>query len=397
MALSDIQIRNLKPKDKAYKVADGGGLYIHVAPTGSKLWRMRYRFDGKEQLLSFGAYPALSLKDARQKQQDAKSLLVKGVDPRQKAKQDELERKALVENTFANIADELLEKRRKDGLAETTLKKKAWLIDMAKADFGGRPITEVSAADVLATLRKPEAAGNFETAKRLRTVIGEVFRYAVATARAELDPTPSLRGALVAPKVTHYAAAITKEDFARLVRAIWAYDGSGPTVMSALKLMALLYPRPGELRFATWDEFDLEGAKWTIPAERTKMRREHIKPLPNVAIEILKDLQPLTGPSGLVFKSLYASGRPISENTMNQTLRRMGFSKDEASSHGFRSSATSLLNECGKWDKDAIEVEMAHIGADQVRRAYHRARYWDERIEMADWWAAWIFEQISGT
>ena len=392
MALSDIQLRNLKPKDKAYKVADGGGLYIHVAPTGSKLWRMRYRFDGKEQLLSFGAYPVLSLKDARQKQQVAKSLLVKGVDPRQQAKQDELRRKALVENTFANIADELLEKRCKDGLAETTLKKKAWLIDMAKADFGAFPISEVSAADILATLRKPEAAGNFETAKRLRTVIGEVFRYAVATARAELDPTPSLRGALIAPKVQHYAAATSQEAFGKLIKAIWAYDGGGPVVQSALKLMALLYPRPGELRLAHWEEFDLQKGVWTIPAARMKMRREHRKPLSRAAIDILQDLQTVTGPNGLAFKSLYARGRPISENTLNQALRRMGFTKDEATSHGFRSSASSLLNESGKWNPDAVEAELAHVGADQIRKAYHRASYWEERAEMAEWWADFVLE-----
>ena len=196
MPLSDIQLRNLKPKEKAYKIADGGGLYIHVASTGTKLWRMRYRYDGKEQLLSFGSYPALSLKAARQRQQDAKALLAQGIDPRQKAREDEAERQAKVEHTFAHIADELLAKRRKDGLAEATLKKKAWLIDMAKADFGNQPISDITAAKILATFRKPEAAGNYETAKRLRTVIGEVFRYAVATARAELDPTQSLRGAL---------------------------------------------------------------------------------------------------------------------------------------------------------------------------------------------------------
>ncbi|MBB35851.1 MAG: integrase [Hirschia sp.] len=390
MALSDIQLKNLKPEGKPYRKADGGGLFVEMRPNGSKLWRLAYRYDHKQKLMALGSYPETSLQKAREKRQLIKALLQDGVDPMAKAKADESERRALAEHTFANIADELLAKRRKDGLAETTLRKKARLIGMAKADFGNRPIADITAAEILATLRKPEAAGNFETAKRLRTAIGEVFRYAVATARAELDPTQSLRGALVAPKVQHYAAATTKDDFSRVVKAVWAYDSGGPVIQSALKLLVLLYPRPGELRLSHWDEFDLAAGIWTRPAERMKMRREHKKPLPPCAIELLKSLVEFTGPSGLVFKSLYARGRPISENTMNQALRRMGFDKNEATSHGFRSSASSLLNESGKWNPDAIEVELAHVGADQVRKAYHRSMYWKERVEMANWWAEYI-------
>ncbi len=394
MPLTDIQLRNLKPEAKPYRKADGGGLFVEVRPNASKLWRLAYRFDGKQKLMAMGSYPETSLARAREKRLEAKKLLQDGIDPMAKAKVEEAERRALIEHTFANIADELLDKRRKDGLAETTLTKKAWLIDMAKADFGNRPISDISAADILSTLRKPEAAGNFETAKRLRTVIGEVFRYAVATARAELDPTQSLRGALVAPKVQHYAAATSQADFARLLKAIWIYDGGGPVIQSALKLMGLLYPRPGELRLSTWDEFDLQSCVWTIPAARMKMRREHKKPLPMAAVDILRGLVEVTGPDGLVFKSLYASGRPISENTLNQALRRMGFDKDEATSHGFRSSASSLLNESGKWNPDAIEAELAHIGADQARNVYHRAAYWDERVQMSDWWSQVIVDQV---
>ena len=228
----------------------------------------------------------------------------------------------------------------------------------------------------------------------MRTVIGEVFRYAVATARAEIDPTPSLRGALIAPKVQHYAAATSQEAYDKLIRVIWAYDGGGPVVQSALKLMALLYPRPGELRLAHWEEFDLQKGVWTIPFARMKMRREHRKPLSTAAIDILQDLQAVTGHDGLAFKSLYARGRPISENTLNQALRRMGFTKDEATSHGFRSSVSSLLNESGKWNPDAIEAELAHVGADQIRKAYHRASYWDERVQMTEWWANEITAKI---
>lgn len=394
MPLTDTQIRQLKSKGKAYKVADGGGLYVHVTATGTKLWRMRYRADGKEQLLSFGAYPEVSLARAREKRQAAKALLADGIDPISKAKADREEKAAQTEHTFANIAAELVEKLRREGKAETTLSKKQWLIDMANADFGSMPIRDIDAPTILKALRKVEAKGNYETAKRLRSTIGQVFRYAIATARAETEPTYALRGALIAPKVSHMAAATDRESYAQIVRAIWAYDGGSPPTRAALKLMALLYTRPGELRLALWEEFDLEQAVWTIPAARMKMRREHVKPLPKMAVEILRDLQAETGSNYRAFPSLIVRDKPISENTLNQALRRMGFDKNEHTSHGFRASASSLLNESGLWNEDAIEAELAHIGADQVRRAYQRSRFWDERVRMAEWWAGEIQKML---
>lgn len=394
MSLTDVKLRNLKPRDKPYKVADGGGLYIQVTPNGSKLWRCRYRFGGVEKLLSFGAYPVVSLERAREKRFEAKKLLVEGIDPRAKEKADKAERVAITEHTFEKIALELIEKLRVEGKAEVTLKKKRWLLDMAIADFGGDPIRQISPAQILETLRKVEARGIYETAKRLRSSIGQVFRYAVATARADSDPTYSLRGALIAPKVSHMAAIVDRDDFGRLVRGIWEYEDGAPSTRAALKLMVLLYPRPGELRLSLWDEFDLDKATWTIPAARAKMRREHVKPLPKTAIEILNQLRTETGSDDRVFPSAISRNKPISENTMNQALRRMGFEKDEHTSHGFRASASSLLNESGLWDEDAIEAELAHVGADQVRRAYHRAKYWDERVKMADWWADQISETL---
>ena len=397
MSLTDTRIRNLKNEGKAYKVADGGGLYIQVSATGSKLWRMRYRWEGREKVLSFGTYPAVSLAKARAKQREAKALLADNIDPSAQAKAEKAARIAKTEHTFSKIAGELVEKLRKEGKAEVTLTKKNWLIGMASADFGDLPIREITSPQILETLRKVEAKGNYETAKRLRSTIGQVFRYAIATARAENDPTYALRGALIAPKVSHMAAATTQEDFAKLVRAIWAFEGSAPSTRAALKLMALLYTRPGELRLALWGEFDLEKRVWTIPAARTKMRREHTKPLPQMAIEILETLRFETGSNYRVFPSLIVRDRPISENTMNQALRRMGFEKDEHTSHGFRASASSLLNESGLWNEDAIEAELAHVGADQVRRAYHRARYWDERVKMADWWAGEILLMVESS
>ena len=392
MPLTDTQLRQLKPKAKQYKVSDSGGLYVLVTPNGSKLWRLKYRYDGKEKVLAFGAYPDTSLARARERRNDAKTLLADGKDPAETAKARKEEAAALNEHTFANIAAEVMEKLRKEGKADTTLKKKQWLLDKAIADFGDLPITQLTPATVLATLRKVEALGNYESAKRLRSTIGQVCRYAVATARADNDPTYALRVALIAPKVTHMAAATTRDEFAEVVQAVWEYEGGAPSTRAALKLMALLYTRPGELRLALWDEFDLEAATWTIPASRTKMRREHVKHLAPMAVQILQDLRRETGSNYRVFPSSIARDKPISENTLNQALRRMGFEKDQHTSHGFRASASTLLNECGLWDKDAIEAELAHVGADHVRRAYHRALYWDERVKMANWWA----DQIAG-
>lgn len=394
MALTDVQIRRLKPGDRPFRRADGGGLFVEVRPNGSKLWRMAYRYDDKQKLLSFGAYPATSLASARVKRQEAKTLLADGIDPLANAKAERAQQRALSEHTFGKIADELIAKGEKDGLAARTIEKKRWLLSLARADLEDRPIETISAADVLAVLRKVEAKGNYETAKRMRTVIGQVFRYAVATARASNDPTFGLRGALITPKTVHMAAITDANGFAGLVRAIWGYTSGTPETRTALKLMALLYPRPGELRLAKWAEFDIDAATWSIPKERMKMRRPHVKPLPTQAVQLLKELRRLNSNEELVFLSPWAKNKPISENTMNTALRRMGFTKEECTSHGFRASASSLLNESGKWSPDAIEAELAHVGADEIRRAYHRAAYWDERVKMAQWWANKVYRWI---
>ena len=387
MPLTDLKIRSLKPEEKPRRYTDGGNLFVEVRPTGAKLWRFAYKFDGKQKLMALGSYPEISLAKAREKRAKARALLIEGIDPMQQAKIDKLERQALTEHTFSAIAEELLEKNRKEGLAETTLSKKAWLIGIANADLADMPVTQVKPAHVLVPLRKVEADGNYETARRLRAVISQVFRYAVATARCEHDPTAGLRGALIVPKVRHRPAIVDRDGFAGLVRAIWDYDGAIET-QAGLQLMALLYPRPGELRLSKWNEFNLQKRVWTIPAERTKMRREHRKPLSEPTVKILKRLETVTVHEPWVFVSQLSRGKPISENTLNGALRRLGFSANEMTSHGFRASASSLLNESGKWHPDAIEAELAHMGADQVRKAYHRATYWDQRVEMAEWWAA---------
>lgn len=391
MALTDRQIVNLKPTDKPRKVSDSGGLHLFVSPSGGKLWRLAYRYGGKQKLLSFGAYPAVGLADARAKRDDAKKLLADDVDP---AHQQKLEKQSKADssaNTFGAIADEFLAKNQREGKSSATLSKKQWLVSLALPDLGNRPITEITASEVLVPLRKVEGLGKYETASRLRAVISQVFRYAIATTRANNDPTFGLRGALVAPKATHRAALTDWDSFAKLIRAAWVYSGSVETRV-ALKLMAMLYPRPGELRQAEWQEFDLDKGVWTIPAERAKMRRAHKKPLPALAIETLRDLKCHTGNRRLVFPSPQSAERPLSENTMNLALRRMGFGKDQATSHGFRASASTLLNESGLWPADAIEAELGHVSGDEVRRAYHRALYWEARVRMADWWASSLDE-----
>jgi len=385
MPLTDAQIRRLKAPEKEKKLSDSEGLYLLLKPSGGRLWRMAYRFSGKQKALALGQYPHVGLLEARRKRDAAKALLARGLDPSQEAKAEKAEAALSNGNTFNLIADELLEKMEREGLAKTTLTKRRWLLDMARADLGKRPIRDITASEILVPLRKVEALGNYETARRLRATVGQVFRYAIATARAENDPTFGLKGALTTPKVVHRAAITDWQRLAGLIRCIWDYEGSYET-RAALKLMALLYPRPGELRLAQWTEFDLKKATWTIPAPRTKMRREHKKPLPGAAVEILQDLHQLTGSRPLVFPSVSSPKRPISENTMNAALRRMGFTKEEMTSHGFRATASTLLNESGKWNPDAIEAELGHVGADEVRRAYHRAAYWEERVKMGEWW-----------
>lgn len=386
MPLSDAQLRSLKPATLPSKLSDGGGLHVLVTPQGSKLWRIAYRFEGKQKLLALGAYPAVTLGDARLRREDAKRLLAKGLDPSAELKREKQERSAALTNTFGMISAEFLTKTEREGKADATLTKKRWLVGIALPDLGKRPIGDISAADVLVPLRKVEALGNYETARRLRAVIGQVFRYAIATSKATNDPTFGLKGALITPKVTHRAAPTTWSAFSGLLRAIWGYDGS-PETRAALKLMALLYPRPGELRQAEWAEFNLDAGVWTIPATRAKMRREHRKPLSAATVEVLRDLRSHTGNRRLVFPSLHSAERPLSENTLNAALRRLGYSSDEATAHGFRATASTLLNESGLWPADAIEAELGHVGADEVRRAYHRALYWDERWKMAAWWA----------
>ncbi len=386
MPLSDVQIRSAKPAPKVAKLSDGGGLQLWLMPNGSKLWRLAYRIADKQKVLALGSYPVLSLADARDRRDAAKRLLSTGIDPADQRRRDRHDADASRANTFSALAAELLDKKRREGKASNTIGKREWLYGFAAKELGPRPIRDITAADVLAVLRKVEAQGLIDTAHRLRAGIGEVFRYAIATARADTDPTYALRGALQSLKPKHRAAILNAKELGGLLRAVETFQGQ-PTTVAALKLMALLFPRPGELRLAEWKEFDLDAAVWVIPASRTKMRREHRVPLPRQAVDILKSLHPITGHAALVFPGLRTPKRAISENTLNAALRRMGYDKDTMTAHGFRATASTMLNESGKFSADAIERALAHQDADAVRRAYSRGEHMEERGRLMAWWA----------
>jgi integrase len=312
--------------------------------------------------------------------------LARGQDPSQVKKAAKVAQAEAGGNSFAAVAQELLEKKRRDRKAAATLRKFEWFMSFTLPALGSRPIGEITAREVLTVLKDVEARGIHETARKLRTAIGDVFRYAIATARAENDPTTALRGALVTPTVTPRAAIVAPQAFGGLLRAIEDYQGALET-RAALELLALTFVRPGELRAAEWVEFNLDAAVWEIPAGRMKMRKAHRVPLAPRVVAVLKELRKSTGQGRFLFPSARSVARCMSENTLNAALRRMGFKNEDMTSHGFRASASSMLNESGLWNADAIERQLAHVDGDGVRRAYARAEFWDERVRMMAWWA----------
>lgn len=366
---------------------DGGGLFLHVNESG-RYWRMKYRHAGKEKLLSFGVYPEVSLSEARKRRDAARTVLRAGDDPGTIKRERKVAGLVAAANTFDAIAAEWL-KQQKPRMAAATLAKAKWTLDdLVSPWIGSRPIAEIDAPEILRVLRRIEERGANETAHRTKQRCGQIFRYAIATGRAKHDPTADLRGAL-APVVSKSRAAITAPDMVgELLRAIDGYGG-GLVARSALKLAPLVFVRPGELRHAEWTEFDLDGAVWRIPAGKMKMREEHIVPLPQQAVVILRELSPLTGRGHYVFPGERSASRPMSENTVNAALRRMGFDKDTMTGHGFRALASTRLNEMG-WSPDVIERQLAHAERNKVRAAYNRAQYLDERIRMLQEWADYL-------
>ncbi|MBU0867518.1 MAG: tyrosine-type recombinase/integrase [Alphaproteobacteria bacterium] len=395
MAPTDTATRNAKPAGKPYKVTVSPDLYLFVNPSGSKLWRIKYRFDGVERKVSIGAYPESTLAEARAARDAARKQLAHAVDPNVAKRQARIEASIRASNSFASVAEELIEKKAREGLAEPTLEKMRWFVKLMGADFGKRPVTDITPQELLHELQKHERRGRLETANLLRAFASRVFRFAVATARAERDPAQLLIGALTTPRVKHFAAIIDPNEFGALLRAIEDYQGD-PAVMYALKLTPHVFQRPGELRQMEWAEVNFDKAVWTIPVTKMKMRQPHSVPLSRQALAILQAMRSLSGSGRYVFPSIRTRARPISENTINAALRRMGYSKEQMTAHGFRTSASSLLNESGKWNPDAIERALAHMVAGSVRRIYNQSAYWAERVEMAQWWSDYMDELRKG-
>lgn len=395
MALTDVKIKNLKPKAKPYKVSDFDGLFVSVQPNGSRLFRFKYRVDGKEGLLSFGKYPDVSLLQARQKRDDARKLVAAGINPSMARREGIAVRQQENANTFDKIAALYLAKITIEGRAPATLKKVSSFIAIANKDFGRFPINDISSATVLKTLKKSEAKELYETAHRIRSTVGAVFRYAIANGVAENDPTFALRDALIRQKTKSRAAITDKGELGGLMRAIAGYQGQNTTRLG-LELLAIVATRPSELRLSEWTEFDFESKVWKIPAKRMKMRIEHAVPLPPRALQLLLELKEETGHGRLLFPSTRSFHRPISENTLNAALRRMGYSGEEMTSHGFRATFSTLANESGLWHPDAIERALAHVERNEVRRAYARGAFWNERVEMSEWWAEFLDESRIG-
>jgi integrase len=390
MALTDTTIRSAKAKAKPYKLGDSGGLFLLVQPGGGKLWRLKYRLDGKEKKLALGTYPEMGLAGARSARDAARKLIVAGGDPSREKQKAKERAKANAENTFADVAKEFIAKRSREGWSASTLSKAHYYLDNLKPALGRLAVADIAASDVLAVLKRVETKGKLETARRLLQFSSQVFRYAVATARLASDPTRDLRGALIAPKAKHYGAVIEPKAVGDLLRAIDGYDGHYVTRF-ALRLAPHVFVRPGEMRYAQWQEFDFDAAVWTIPAGRMKMRKPHTVPLSRQAVALLRELQAITGAqTGFVFPSIRSTARAMSENTLNAALRRLGYSGDEMTAHGFRAMASTLLNESGKWHPDAIERALAHQDSDNVRAAYHRGAHWDERVRMAQWWSDYL-------
>lgn len=396
MALTDSGLKALKPRAKAYKVSDEKGLYVQVTPAGSKLWKFKFRNKlGAEKKLSLGAYPDLSLKEARELRDAARNKVARGIDPAEQKQRDKRAAKISAANSFEAVAKAYIAKNKRDGLADATVRKREWFLDIVRKRLGARPISEIEPYEILDAVRPFEASKNDEKAHRKLQFIGQVFRYAVANQIAKSDPTRDLRGALSSRKPKHHAAILEPAKVGGLMRAIEGYDGQ-PITQFALRFSPYVFVRPGELRRAEWSEIDLEAAVWRIPAAKMKGRQEHAVPLAKQSLAILKEAQELTGDGQFVFTSIRSPRNPMSENTINAALRRLGFGKHEMTAHGFRAIASTLLNESGKWSADAIERALAHKDKDHIRAAYHRGAHWQERVAMAQWWADYLDQLCKG-
>lgn len=394
MPLTDTAARNAKAdaSGKIIKLSDAGGLYLLIKPNGQKYWRLNYRHLGKQKTLAIGVYPTVSLKEARENREEAKRLIAEGIDPSFHRQLNKAASKEAASNSFEAIAREWLTRQSASWSTGTVTR----MVRSFEADLfpyiGKRPITEVKAPELLAVLRKIESRGAVETAHRVKQRASEVFRYAIATGRAERDPAPDLKGALPPVKQKNFAAIKEPKRIGELLRAIDEYNGTA-VVRAAMRLAPLVFVRPSNLRHAEWAEFDLDEATWRIPAEKMKSGEAHIVPLSSQAVAILRDIQQLTGTrpatQPYVFPSARAGGRPMSDNAILVALRTMGIPKDEMTGHGFRHMASTVLHEQG-WNSDVIERQLAHGERNKVKAAYNHAKHLPERVRMMQAWADYL-------
>ncbi len=386
MPLTDTEVRNAKPLATSYKLADGEGMYLLVQPSGGKYWRLKYRLAGKEKLLALGVYPEVNLKSARKRRMQARELIAHGSDPGVQRKIDKRAARLLAANTFEAIALEWYDNQRAKWSNAHAAHVKIRLKRELFPALGPQPIAEVSAVDLLDVLRGIERRGALEVVSKCRVIAGQVFRYAVATGRAQRDPSPDLKGALKTREKQHYAR-LSESDLPEFLARLDTYDGNTLTKL-AMRLLVLTFVRTGELRGAKWPEFDFDKAEWRIPAERMKTRAEHLVPLSTQAIEALERLREIGGGREHVFPNEHHPLKPMSENTILFALYRMGY-RGRATGHGFRATASTILNEQG-WDADVIERQLAHKEANKVRAAYHHSEYPAERKKMLQAWADFL-------
>ncbi|MCB2216371.1 MAG: tyrosine-type recombinase/integrase [Desulfobulbaceae bacterium] len=393
MALTDTAVRKAKVGSKQYRLTDGQGLYLLVTSNGKKHWRLDYILHGKRKTFAIGQYPAITLAEARNKRDEARRLVADGVDPVQQRRQDKISAAAAADNTFAKVSERWFEKMRSnwsDGHIESIRQR---LNNHILPYIGFSPVGSLNALTLHSVLTRLENAGKLESAKRVRIIMSQVFRYAIAAGLAERDPAADLKGVLRVSKPKPMAAIVSPEEIGALLRAIDGYQGEYST-KAALRFSVLTFARPGEIRRAEWREINWIAREWRIPADKMKMRRDHVVPLSVQALQVLRGLHKLTGQGKYLFPSLRSASRPMSENTVLAALRRLGYSKDEMTAHGFRAMASSLLHEEG-YDPMLIELQLAHRVGNAVAAAYNRAERIEERTGMMQEWSN-LLDRLQG-